>query len=204
MSSTVDFSKLAANWNKQPGKLEMVQKFTKSLKEKIQITPDMVVMDFGCGTGLAGLHLIQDVKKVIFVDNNEAMLSVLRESTVQMNANNFEIFDKEIKEYNGEKVDLLISMMVFHHVDNVEETLNYLRLALKPGGTLVICDLKPEGGKFHEPEIVPHNGFDPDELAGAARKIGFAKTNVCDADPVVKPWRDTKATYERFTLFAEA
>jgi cyclopropane fatty-acyl-phospholipid synthase-like methyltransferase len=47
-----NFNQEAANWDRVPGRVKVAQDIAHSMIQEITLTPDMDVLDFGCGTGL--------------------------------------------------------------------------------------------------------------------------------------------------------
>jgi len=69
--------------------------------------------------------------------------------------------------------DLILCAMALHHVDDVRHILGTFAGMLRPGGWVALADLLTEDGSFHGAGAVPHNGFDPRELAGLLSGAGL-------------------------------
>ena len=73
-----DFDQVAASWDQNPARLKLASDVAHAISQQAQLTPDMDVLDFGCGTGLLTLHLQPKVRSITGVDSSEGMLAVLR------------------------------------------------------------------------------------------------------------------------------
>ncbi|OHS94030.1 S-adenosylmethionine-dependent methyltransferase [Tritrichomonas foetus] len=194
------FQDKAKEWN-NPAKIKDTKGFVEYVKENIKIDRDSILCDFGCGTGVIGLSFVSQVRHVVFIDLSPAMLEVLREDISKQSITNCTVVNHDINSYDGEKVDVLLSHMVFHHVENLESTIKGIFDALKEGGKAFLVDLRPEDGSFHAPEAVPHNGFDPSQLEALFVKSGFKAVKIVDYPALNKPGPDGNVReYPRFLL----
>ena len=67
MKSNYDmFDGYAKMWNNFSFVQENAKNFLKYINEKIKLNQNLIIMDFGCGTGILGLSLINNVKKQYF------------------------------------------------------------------------------------------------------------------------------------------
>ncbi|MBF0376293.1 MAG: class I SAM-dependent methyltransferase [Desulfamplus sp.] len=152
------FNSKAKDWDKENYRIERAKAVAEEIKNAIIINNSMSVADFGCGTGLLGFHFINIAREVVFIDSSEEMLNQVVQKAKTMNTENYRILAKpEVDHYN--KYDLIINLMVFHHINNVEETISQLIGQLKKSSYFAFFDLDSEDGSFHGEDIVPHNGF---------------------------------------------
>ena len=171
-----NFKAKAAEWD-SPMKIAMTQKFVSELLNNIKIDKSLKVMELGCGTGLVGLQIADQVKAMVMLDNSKAMLDKLREKISEQKIteqkptdhkvtdSRITIVNGTVEKYTTKDIDVVFSLMAFHHIENISSTLGHISSILKPDGYLVIGDLKEEDGSFHGEEKVPHNGFNIDALA---------------------------------------
>ncbi|MHC1779034.1 MAG: methyltransferase [Bacteroidales bacterium] len=164
------FHNKADNWD-TPMKLEMADNFIMEMFKSISFNKDQKVLDFGCGTGLAGLRIAPLVKSIVFMDISRKMLDVLA-TKIGGDDENYKgingkatIINGGIEKYTTDDIDVIFSLMALHHIEDTQAVFEHISTILKPGGFLVIGDLKEEDGSFHGDERVPHNGFDVDTLA---------------------------------------
>lgn len=168
------FAAKAAEWDTPSPRTAMAEKFVQEIKGLNIVSDSSHVVEFGCGTGLVGINFVENAKKVTFVDNSPAMLSVLKEKISFLNSTNCEIIEGSYPEMSAiEKSDLFIALMSVHHVESIEEMAKAFHSSLKPGGKVIVGDLRTEDGSFHGAELVPHNGFDEKELSKTFVDAGF-------------------------------
>ena len=167
---TDTFAHKAAGWD-QPDKIRMSDKFVAELLKHIDLQPHWKGLEIGAGTGLVGLQLLPHLKSCVFVDTSKAMLSILHDKVKDIP--NVEILHGEVSEYIPSDINLVFSNMAFHHIEDIEATLQHLHTITKPGARVVVGDLRSEDGSFHHFEAVPHRGFDIDQLADIFHQAGF-------------------------------
>lgn len=156
-----NFKTKAEEWD-SPMKVEMTQKFLSELNKNIKLDKSLKVMELGCGTGLVGLQMVGQVKSLVMLDNSKAMLDKLRKKITDFKIT---IVNGTVEKYIKKDIDVVFSLMAFHHIENISSTLEHISSILKPDGYLVVGDLKEEDGSFHGEENVPHNGFNTEDLA---------------------------------------
>jgi putative AdoMet-dependent methyltransferase len=169
------FREKAEDWDARPVPAQISQGVFDALSKAVTLTPSLTVMDFGAGTGLLGSKLADRVGHVLAVDVSQAMLDKLLakpELKGKVEAFCQNILDKPLPK----KVDLVVSAMAMHHVEDTRALLRVLYEHLVPGGRIALADLVTEEGDFHAPgtEGVYHAGFDPSALCAIAREVGFS------------------------------
>ncbi|MDH4028694.1 MAG: class I SAM-dependent methyltransferase [Nitrospirota bacterium] len=199
------FKEKAVTWDQNPLVLEIAGKFTEELIRRVRLNREMVLLEFGCGTGQVGMRLHSLVNSIIMVDNSAAMLSHLREKMAKEDIRNMTVFEGDIKEMVNElpQPDLIYSLMSLHHVSDIPGLLSAFRQILKPGGDIIVSDLLTEDGSFHGDEKVPHNGFSPEELRRLFDAQGLSIKGLEIYHTIKKPGPDnTIREYEQFILSA--
>jgi 2-polyprenyl-3-methyl-5-hydroxy-6-metoxy-1,4-benzoquinol methylase len=79
-----------------------------------------------------------------------------------------------------ERFEIIVTVMVLHHVADTDGMLaNFARL-LEAGGYLCIVDLDTEDGSFHGAGFEGHRGFDRHDLARRLRAVGFSEVVIED------------------------
>lgn len=168
------FEDKAAEWDSRPIPVQISQGVFSALEVNVDFHDDMTVLDFGAGTGLVCSKVAPLVKRVLAVDISAAMLSKLCEKEeladkVETHCQN--ILDTPLEE----KVELVVSAMAMHHVEDTKALLRTLYDHLTDAGSIAIADLDAEDGDFHPPEAegVYHHGFDRESLAALIEEAGF-------------------------------
>ncbi|HMV69274.1 MAG TPA: class I SAM-dependent methyltransferase, partial [Myxococcota bacterium] len=68
------FHDKAADWDRQPVPLQISQGVSTAIVERVPLSSDLSVMDFGAGTGLLSGRLASRVGRLVAVDVSPAML----------------------------------------------------------------------------------------------------------------------------------
>jgi ubiquinone/menaquinone biosynthesis C-methylase UbiE len=190
-----NFKAKAAQWD-SPDKIKMTQKFISEMLLHVNPQSNWKVLELGAGTGLIGLQILPLVAKVVFEDTSESMLNVLKQKLT--GKENIDILHGEVFDYQKQDIDLVFSSMAFHHIENIEKTIQHLSTITKTGGLVVIADLVTEDGSFHSFEPIPHRGFDTTVLSEEFQKAGFEVKSVYIYSKVSKA-----IDYEQFILIAQ-
>ena len=190
----------AADWDR-PDKINMSKKFADELISRINPLPDWKALEIGAGTGLVGLLIEPLVRAIVMEDTSESMLQVLKQ---KLNGNSkVEILHGEVTDYKLQDIDLIFSNMAFHHIPDIEKTLQHLASITKPGAWIVIGDIVTEDGSFHHFEPIPHRGFDTSALSGQFVHAGFEVKSVKIHNVISKIVENITTEYEQFILIAQ-
>lgn len=170
-----EFDIKAAGWDFNPMHIERAEAVAELVRKRIPLDKSMKVLEFGAGTGLTSFLLQNDVGEITMMDSSEEMVKIMTGKTVKSGSKNLKplFFDLEKNNWKGEKFDLIVSQMVLHHVDDVEEIIKKFQEMLLSKGHLAIADLYPEDGSFHGKDFSGHKGFDPAQLSRLIEKHGF-------------------------------
>lgn len=194
------FAAKAVDWD-SPDKIDMTKKFVEELFSHITLLPTWKVLEIGAGTGLVGLQIEPLVGKIVFEDTSESMLKMLKQKLNKKN--NVEIVYGEIFDYKEQDIDLIFSSMAFHHIIDIEKTLQHLALITKAGAWVTIGDLVTEDGSFHHFEPIPHRGFDTALLSKQFVKAGFDVKSVKIYNTISKIINSEVVNYDQFILIAK-
>jgi len=190
----------AADWD-SPDKVKMTQKFVAELLLQIQPLPSWKALEIGTGTGLVGLQIEPLVSKIVLEDTSESMLAVLKQ---KLNVDSkVELLHGEVFDYKQQDLDFIFSSMAFHHITEIEKTLQHLASITKKGALVAIGDLVAEDGSFHRFEPIPHRGFDTVLLSEQFRKAGFDVKLVKIYHVISRTVESITTNYEQFILIAE-
>jgi SAM-dependent methyltransferase len=100
----------------------------------------------------------------------------------------------------GRGFDLVLSLLVLHHVRDTAAALTAAHDLLGPDGRLALADLDAEDGTFHDADAegIHHRGFEREHVANLAREAGFADVTFSTATEIEKDGR----SYPLFLLTA--
>ena len=100
-----------------------------------------VVADLGCGTGEMLLQLGPVVHQVIGVDREAAMLAMARQRTAGLE--NVEIREGSLEQLpiKESSIDLVLCMLVLHHIEHPARVFSEVHRILRPGGRLLVLDM---------------------------------------------------------------
>ncbi|MBN1547067.1 MAG: methyltransferase domain-containing protein [Syntrophaceae bacterium] len=197
-----DFNKDAATWDENPGRIKAANDIADTMLKEIRFSPEMDVLDFGCGTGLVTLRLSPFARYVTGVDSSTGMLDILKAKIEKGDFLNVQTryLDPEKWDLPNNRYDLAIVVMTLHHVPEIAPLLERLAAVLVPGGRLCIADLDLDDGQFHSDNTgVFHFGFAREQLSSAFMQAGLEDVRVCTAAQVVKPTKT--GTLRTFTVF---
>jgi len=171
------FEEKAADWDSRPVPAQISAGVGRALLERIQLRSDMQVMDFGAGTGLICAQVAPHVAKVLAVDTSQAMLDKLAEKPELRGK--VEPVCQDIVDSSAPAlgpVDLVVSAMAMHHVEDTARLLQVFSEHLVPGGQVALADLDAEDGSFHPAgtQGVFHHGFDRAALRALLERQGFS------------------------------
>lgn len=171
-----DFDREAAKWDTNPGRVKLAHDVAAAIIREVNLTKDMEVLDFGCGTGLLTLKLQPLVKTITGVDSSQGMLRVLQDKIEMQELNNIRtrFVDFEKDEHVEGTYNLIVSSMTLHHVPDTVALFKEWFALLRPGGQVCFADLDTEDGSFHGDNTgVFHLGFDREELTHLLHDAGF-------------------------------
>jgi len=178
------FDRVASGWDSNPARVALAKGVAEAIRKVVPITLDMAVLDFGAGTGLLTLGLLPYVSSVTAVDASGEMLKVLADKLKALKIGNVRTLHSDIgrQPLPAAEYSLVVSSMVLHHIENVQEILKQLRQCLRPGGRIALADLDSEDGSFHpDPTGVFHHGFDRGQICQWLEAAGFTEVTSHDA-----------------------
>ena len=111
-----------------------------------RVEPGETVLDLGCGAGtdlLIAAQMVGPAGRAIGIDMTESMLSRARESAVEMDLQNVELYQSLIESLPVEdaSVDAVISNGVIDLVPDKDAVFDEIDRVLRPGGRLQIADV---------------------------------------------------------------
>jgi 2-polyprenyl-3-methyl-5-hydroxy-6-metoxy-1,4-benzoquinol methylase len=170
-----DFDKEAASWDTPP-RVQLAEDVARAIVEHVPLSAEMDVLDFGCGTGLVSLALRPRVRSVTGVDSSQGMLDIFDRKLAQANIPGVKTFHLDLEQGDDlpGSYHLIVTNMALHHIKHIQSVLGKLSKAILPGGCLVVTDLDPEGGLFHDNhDGVFHHGFEREALRRMFAQAGL-------------------------------
>ena len=185
-----NFKQKAKEWDNKSIRVQNAHTIAKSIIDKINLSKDMHIMDFGVGTGLLGFEVLEHVKSMDGVDTSEGMLEKLSEKNTDGKFIN-PICQDIIKNPLDIKYDGIISSMTLHHVESLVDYFKTIKNNLNKNGFIAIADLMDEDGTFHSDNTgVFHFGFGEDQLKEIVQSCGFKDVCFEHIFTINKPHRD--------------
>jgi len=196
------FDQKARELDEHPVMREIALKFSQTLLTHVPLSQNYNMLDYGCGSGLIGMHLYSAVKSITMMDNSEGMLNILKEKIQKDNISNMEVMksDLESSEIEPETFDVIYMNNVLHHIDDISSFLRLAKKTLKPKGYLCIGDFEKEDGSFHEDNSdVKHFGFDEQEIDAYLENCNLKKMKMEKYYIIKKP--DKSGELQHYPLF---
>lgn len=143
-----------------------------AISEGLVDTTNKTAIDFGCGTGLVGMNLLEKFKSVLFLDSSQNMIDQVKGKIKAYNINNADTlcFDFEKDSRPELHADYIFMAQVLLHIQDIELILARLYTVLNKGGHLIIVDFDKNEEVVSD---MVHNGFEQAELIKLMTKLGF-------------------------------
>ena len=167
------FNESAKDWDKKQRRVENAQKIATAIKNRIPLSSNQKILDFGTGTGLLAWEIAPSVEYILGVDTSEEMLKLFsaKDWPCKIDILNIDLS----KNKPNDTFDGIISSMTLHHVENIKAYFTTFHKTLKKGGFLALADLETEDGSFHTSgnQGVYHLGFSQNLIKTALEAVGF-------------------------------
>lgn len=147
----------------------------------LRLVPPIVVADLGAGEGLISQLIARRAKQVWCIDNSPRMVEVGTELAQKNGLANltYKLGDIESVPLAEQSVDLAILSQALHHAAHPQTAVNEAFRILRPGGQLVVVDLKEH--TFERAREIYADvwlGFKESVLHGFLKQAGFQQVEV--------------------------
>lgn len=141
--------------------------------QALALAPDARVADIGAGTGYFAVRLAHSLPKgrVYAVDTEASMVKHVETRAREAGLDNvLGVLGAPGDPRLPEKVDVILLVDVYHHVENRERYFANLAQALKPGGRVAIVDFRMDS-----PHGPPRSArIEPERVKAELAKAGYA------------------------------
>lgn len=166
------FSEAAANWDSLRD--EMFGQDARLAALFGLLDPTWTVGDLGAGTGTLTETIAPFVEQVIAVDRSPEMLTAAGVRLAERANVDLRQGELESLPIDDEALDMAVLMLVLHFAVEPERVLAEAARVLKPGGTLLVLDMRSHGHAEYR-ETMGHlwPGFSEEEMCGWTSAAGF-------------------------------
>ncbi|QOY55573.1 class I SAM-dependent methyltransferase [Candidatus Sulfurimonas marisnigri] len=181
------FSEKSKTWDEGTVQVQGAKTIADAIKNDIELSGSMEILDFGVGTGLLGFEIAKSVKKVYGIDTSASMLEKLhKKNTSELSIDTY--CQDIIKEPLKNIFDGLVSSMTLHHVEDLKAFFETIHKNISSNGFIAIADLEVEDGTFHSDNMgVFHFGFDEENLVKIVEESGFKNVKYRNINTINKP-----------------
>jgi ubiquinone/menaquinone biosynthesis C-methylase UbiE len=152
------------------------EEIRKELGSRIPRDKKLKVLDVGTGFGINVKFLVSWLSKrsqIWTVDPSKAVLTEVKAMLGGDGAGRVTLVEAmaDDLDFDDGFFDVVVSVMVLHHIEKLQPALKEMTRVLKPGGTMVIVDYEPQAS--HELEFrTLHEEMDFFKPATVVRRIG--------------------------------
>jgi len=145
------------------------------------LLPPLDVVDIGCGDGYLTIEAAAWARHVIGVDRSDEILERAKALGVRRRVTNVEWRKGDLTRLplRDESLDVALLSQALHHANDPERAVAEAARVLKPGGRLVVLDLKTHGQHWVKQRFGDrHLGFTQDELKSLMHGTGLSHVRV--------------------------
>jgi ArsR family transcriptional regulator len=145
------------------------------------LLPPLDVADLGCGEGYLTIETARWAKSVIAIDKSDAVLTRARELARRRRVTNitWKRGDLAALPLQDASVDVALLAQALHHATAPEEALSEAARILRPGGRVLVLDLRAHDQAWVRERLGDQQlGFSDDELSRLLRQAGLEQVRV--------------------------
>jgi predicted TPR repeat methyltransferase len=165
MGNTDKFDSIAMVYD-TPKRAETAAVIADKIRVSIGGASGKTAIDYGCGTGLVGLRLLDMFRSVLFVDASKNMLAEVK----RKNGSAQTLCADIMRGSRLPGTDYVLVVQTLLHEKDTRELLSRLSALLNDGGHLLIVDFD-KNEEARSPDI--HNGFNKISLADILTDLGL-------------------------------
>ncbi len=201
----MSFDSKATTWDTDPMKVARACAVAQGIRTHVPLTLQMTAFEYGCGTGLLGFALQAHLQHITLADSSTGMLAVLQEKIRSSGIANMRPMklDLETDPLPQENYQLIVTLMTFHHIPDIDSLLRKMYSLLSAPGYLCVTDLDSEDGSFHGPDFSGHCGFDREDLRQKASQAGFRNIGFSTVFNIRKVVAGGEKDFPLFLMVAE-
>ncbi|MCR6105866.1 class I SAM-dependent methyltransferase [Salipaludibacillus agaradhaerens] len=171
MGNTDKFEMIANTYD-TPDRMKIAEVSSDAIRQYLVDAKSKKAIDFGCGTGLVGMNLLNEFDSLLFLDTSPNMINQIKQKITDVTSQNADTlcFDIEKENLSGVHADYVFMAQVLLHIEDVELVLSRLFHVINEGGHLLIVDFNKNVNIVSD---MVHNGFNPEELTDIMTKIGY-------------------------------
>ncbi len=206
LAGMTNFDEEAPQWD-TPIRLERTRALAAQMLSQMSPLPGgpdgVTVVDLGCGTGVLGSSFARGLVDARGGDCSVTLVGV--DPSAQMRERASErglvVVDSLEAAQQFAPVDVIVSSMAFHHIDDVAGALASCAALLRPGGWLFVADLDEGQEFFHAHLDTPIDGFNRDGFVEALESVGLSDVTIDDGYVGSKPDHADPTITHTYTVF---
>ncbi|MDQ7094366.1 class I SAM-dependent methyltransferase [Desulfosporosinus sp. PR] len=171
MGNTDKFE-IIANTYDTPERIQVAEVSANAIRDYLVDAKGKNAIDFGCGTGLVGMNLLNEFNSLLFLDTSPNMINQVKQKISGSHGQKAATlcFDFEKDSLADLHADYIFMVQVLLHIKDVELVLSRLYEVLEESGHLLIVDFNKNEKVVSD---MVHNGFEQRELIDMMTKIGY-------------------------------